>query len=317
MNIVILDAYALNPGDLDWGPIQKLGKVTLYERSALEDVVERAKDAEIVLTNKAVLDRNLMKKLPKLKYIGVMATGYNNVDVETAKERNIVVTNVKGYSSESVAQHSFALLLALSNRIETHSHEVYKGEWTHSIDWTFRKTPLVELAGKTMGLIGLGDIGIEVAKIANAFGMKVLAYRKNPERTRNGLIKMCSQEEVFKESDVLSLHCPLTAETNELINANRLAKMKRNAYLINTGRGGLINEADLAEALQNGRIAGAGLDVLSSEPPAADNPLLRAPHCIITPHIAWASFEARERLIGLIADNIIAFSKGEPINRVV
>lgn len=316
MHIVILDGYTLNPGDLSWEPIEALGTLTIYDRTPTEQIVERAQDADLVLVNKVVLSAEHLAQLPKLKYIGVTATGYNNIDLDAARERGIVVTNVKGYSSPSVAQHTFGLLLALTNHVELHSQSVHSGDWTNASDFCYWKTPLVELSGKTMGLIGLGDIGTQVAQIALAFGMKVVVYRKHPSQTDNEQIKNVPLEELFRTSDVVSLHCPLTEETREIVNADSLALMKRSAYLLNTGRGPLINEADLAAALQGGQIAGAGLDVLSTEPPQADNPLLSAPNCIITPHIAWAFFESRQRLLRLVVENIRAFQAGTPQNVV-
>jgi len=316
MNIVILDGYTLNPGDQDWAPVHALGNVTIYDRSTPEEIVKKAIEADAVLVNKVVLNEAILSQLPKLKYIGVCATGYNNIDIKTTRQRGIIVTNVKAYGPASVAQHTFALLLALVNHVELHSQSVLNGDWSVSADFCYWKTPLVELSGKTIGLIGLGDIGSQVARIASAFGMNVIAYRKNPGQTDNPDIQMVSLEEVFRQSDVLSLHCPLTEETKNLINKERLSWMKPTAYLLNTGRGPLINEAELAEALKNKIIAGAGLDVLSSEPPASDNPLLSAPNCIITPHIAWASFEARKRLLQMAADNLSTFKNGNPTNVV-
>jgi glycerate dehydrogenase len=312
MNIVILDGYTLNPGDLDWSPLHELGQVAIYDRSQKNEIVERAREADALVVNKVVLTEDILDQLPKLKYIGVAATGYNNIDIEATKKRNITVTNVKAYGPASVAQHTFALILALFNRIETHSQSVYAGEWAASADFAYWKTPLTELAGKTIGLIGLGDIGSQVATIAQAFGMKVIAYRKNPTLTEVTHINMVTLDAIFKRSDVVSLHCPLTEETKGLINADTLGLMKKNAILINTGRGPLINESDLAEALKSGIIGGAGLDVLSSEPPAADNPLLYAPNCVITPHIAWATLEARTRLMQMVAANLKAFQSGNP-----
>lgn len=316
MNIVILDGYTLNPGDLDWAPISNLGNTTIYDRSNTEEIVERAKDADVVLVNKVVLNDAILSQLPKLKYIGVCATGYNNIDITSTKKHNITVTNVKAYGPASVAQHTFALLLALVNRIETHSQSVFKGDWSASADFAYTKTPLVELAGKTIGLIGLGDIGSQVAGIALAFGMKVIAYRKNPGHTNNPNIQMVSLEQLFKESDVISLHCPLTDETKNIINRDSLSIMKPTSYLLNTGRGPLINEEDLAQALANRTIAGAGLDVLSSEPPISTNRLLSAPNCVITPHIAWASFESRKRLLQMVADNLNSYNQRNSINTV-
>lgn len=314
MNIVILDGYTLNPGDQDWAPIQKLGNVTIYDRSAKEEIVERAGNAEILLVNKVVLSADTLAQLPNVKYIGVMATGFNNIDIEAARKQGITVTNVKAYGPTSVAQQTFALLLSIVNAAETHSQSVFAGEWVASPDFCYWKSPLIELSGKTMGLIGLGDIGSQVARIALAFGMKVIAYRKHPVPVDD--IEMVPLERIFEESDVISLHCPLTDETREIIRKESLSVMKSNAIILNTGRGPLINEADLAEALQNGVIAGAGLDVLSVEPPRPDNPLLKAPHCVITPHVAWATFEARQRLLQMVADNLESFQKGEPRNVV-
>jgi len=316
MNIVILDGYTLNPGDQNCAPVNALGKVTVYDRSSPDQIIERAIDADAVLVNKVILNESVLSQLPKLRYIGVCATGYNNIDINSTNKYGIVVTNVKAYGPASVAQHTFALLLALVNHIELHSQSVRNGDWATSEDFCYWKTPLVELAGKTIGLVGLGDIGSQVAKIASAFGMKVIAYRKNPEQTHNTDIEMVSMKTLFKQSDVISLHCPLTEETKDLINAERLLWMKPTAYLLNTGRGPLINEEDLANALKNKTIAGAGLDVLSCEPPRTDNPLITASNCVITPHIAWASFEARKRLLQMVADNLSAFMEGEATNVV-
>lgn len=316
MKIVILDGYTLNPGDLDWSPIKSLGEVTVYDRSAAGQVVERAKGAPIVLTNKVEITREMMEQLPDLKYIGVMATGFNIIDLPAATDHGITVTNVKGYSTHAVAQHTFALLFALLNRVETHSDLVHSGKWTASEDFTFRETPLLEVADKTIGLIGLGDIGHKVADIAKAFGMRVIAYRKNPEKTTDPDIQMVTLDEVFRQSDILSLHIPLSTETEHIVNKKNLEKMKATAYLINTSRGALVNEADLASSLENHGIAGAGLDVLSSEPPLPDNPLLNAKNCVITPHVAWSLQETRERLMHLISKNIKAYLRGEPVNKV-
>lgn len=314
MNIVILDGYTLNPGDQNWEPIQKLGKVTIYDRSGTDEIVGRAADAEILLVNKVVLSAETLAQLPKVKYIGVMATGFNNIDIEAAQKQGITVTNVKAYGPASVAQQTFALLLSIVNRAETHSQSVFAGEWVSSPDFCYWKTPLTELSGKTMGLIGLGDIGSQVARIALAFGMRVIAYRKHPVPTEG--IEMVSLDDIFTQSDVISLHCPLTGETREIINRDSLSRMKTNAIILNTGRGPLIHEADLADALRTGVIAGAGLDVLSVEPPRPDNPLLSAPHCVITPHVAWATFEARQRLLRMVADNLERFQNGSPQNVV-
>lgn len=316
MKIVVLDGYTLNPGDLDWGSISSLGDLTVYERSRTDEIVERGQGASILLTNKVIISQDILAELPDLKYIGVMATGYNIVDLQAASERGIIVTNVAGYSTAAVAQHTFALLLALVNRVEMHSELVHQGEWAKSKDFTFRKTPLIELAGKTIGLIGLGDIGQQVADIAKVFGMHVLAYRKNPSKTTDNSIKMVSLDDLLTQSDVVSLHAPLTADTEGLINKNSLSLMKQTAFLINTARGALIHEQDLAAALAERKIAGAGLDVLSVEPPFADNPLLSTQNCIITPHIAWSLKEARQRLMFLLSENIKAYQNGKTINQV-
>lgn len=315
MNIVYLDGYTLNPGDLSWAPLEKLGNFTVYDRTEPEAVVERAAEADVVLTNKVVLDAPLLAQLPRLRYVGVTATGYNIIDMEAARAQGITVTNVRGYSTPAVAQHTFALLLALTSHAELHSTSARAGDWTQATDWCYWKTPLVEISGKTLGLIGLGDIGTQVARIALAFGMRVLAHRKSKTSAGEG-IELVEVDRLFEESDVVSLHCPLTAETHGIINAASLAKMKPSAYLINTGRGGLINEPDLAGALNRGHLAGAAVDVLSTEPPQADNPLLSARNCLVTPHIAWAMHESRERLMQLTAENIAAFQSGAPIHVV-
>lgn len=315
MNIVYLDGYTLNPGDLSWEPLEVLGNFTVYDRTPAAQVVERAAEADAILTNKVQLTQEILQQLPQLQYIGVTATGYNNVDLETARAQGITVTNVRGYSTPSVAQHTFSLLLALTNRSELHSESVHDGEWANAADWCYWKNPLVELSGKTMGLIGLGDIGMQVARIAQAFGMQVLAHRKSETPAGEG-IELVELEKLFRESDAVSLHCPLTEETSGIISNDSLALMKPTAYLINTGRGGLLKEKDVAEALNEGRLAGAAVDVLSTEPPASENPLLSASNCIITPHIAWASYESRKRLLHLAADNVAAFAQGNPINVV-
>ncbi len=315
MNITYLDGYTLNPGDLSWEPLEKLGNFTVYDRTSPGDIVARASDADIALSNKVYLSAEILAQLPKLRYIGVTATGYNNVDLEAARQRGIVVTNVRGYSTSAVAQHTFSLLLGLTNHTELHSQSVRAGDWTNAADWCYWKTPLVEISGKTIGLIGLGDIGTQVARIALAFGMRVLAHRKSDTPGEEG-IELVELDVLFRESDVVSLHCPLTDGTNEMINAESLAKMKPSAYLINTGRGGLIREQDLADALNADQLAGAAVDVLSTEPPKPDNPLLTAKNCLITPHVAWAFLESRRKLMQLAADNIAAFQDGQPTNVV-
>lgn len=309
--IVILDGYTLNPGDLDWAPLAALGDLTVYDRTPADRIAERAAGADILLTNKVPLTGETIAALPALRCIGVLATGYNVIDTAAAKARGIPVCNVPGYGTAAVAQHVFALLLELTQRTGLHSDTVRAGEWSRSPDWCYWRTPLVELSGLTIGIIGYGLIGQAVARIAQAFGMNVLAATRTPRAPEHG-IAFTTVDAVFREADVVSLHCPLTPETQGLVNAARLATMKPSAFLINTGRGPLIVEQDLADALRAGVLAGAGLDVLSTEPPAADNPLLTAPHCLITPHLAWAARASRERLLHTVAENVRAFLAGHP-----
>lgn len=314
MKIVILDGQTVNNGDLSWAPFETLGELTVYPRSKAEEIVERAKDAEAILINKAQITKGVIEQLPKLRYIGILATGYNSVDTIAARERNIPVCNAAGYASASVAQHVFALLLELTNHVALHDADTRSGGWKRSPDWTYRLKPMMELAGKTMGIIGLGMIGQATAKVAQGFGMKVIAYNRSPRNIAG--VEMLSMEEVFRTSDVLSLHCPLTEENREFVNKERLELMKSSAFLINTGRGPLIEEFGLAQALIDGQIAGAGLDVLSFEPPKKENPLFHAPNCLITPHNAWGTKECRERLIQIAANNLDAFQLGSPKNVV-
>jgi glycerate dehydrogenase len=310
MKIVFLDAYTLNSlHDLDLSVFDTFGEVKLYDRTAKDEIVERAKDAEIVLTNKCPLDALTISLLPNLKYIGVAATGYNIVDVEAAKNQGIMVTNVRGYSSASVAQLVFSLILSLTNRVAEHAQSINQ-TWTSSPDFSFYYTPLTELEGKTLGIIGLGDIGKKVANIGLGFGMKVLATKRNPATGGMANVEICSEEKLLQESDFVTLHCPLTADNQGFINKSSLVLMKPSAILINTSRGGLVNENDLAEALNNQIIAGAGLDVLSVEPPTKENPLLTASNTIITPHIAWAGVNARKELLKGMVENIVAFQAG-------
>ena len=316
MNIVILDGYTANPGDLTWKPLKVIGTLTVYDRSRPEDTILRAKDAEIVLTNKVCLRRQEIEQLPKLKYIGVLATGYNVVDVEAARERGIIVTNVPAYSTESVAQMVFAHLLTVTNRTEHYAMLNRNGKWTSSPDFAYWDTPLTELSGKTFGIVGLGNIGKRVATIAQAFGMKVLAYTsKRIEELPSGISKR-TLAELLEESDVVSLHCPLTPDTRHLINRETIQIMKPSAILINTGRGPLVNDQDVADALNDGRLRAYCADVLSEEPPRADNPLLQCENAFITPHIAWATEEARTRLIAVAIDNVKSFVEGMPKNVV-
>lgn len=317
MKIVVLDGHTLNPGDLTWDELDRLGDLTVFDRSAPEEVLSRSQGAEILLTNKTILDRKLIESLPDLKYIGVLATGYNVVDTVAAKEHGIVVTNTPAYSTASVAQMVFALLLAVTNRVEHYTAECRDGRWSNSVDFTYWDSPLEELSGKTFGIVGLGNIGMSVARIAVAFGMKVLALSSKPvEVLPDGVSKAGSLEELLRESDVVSLHCPLTDNTRHMINASTLKMMKPSAILINTGRGPLVDEQALADALNRGELRAAAVDVLSSEPPAADNPLLSARNCYVTPHIAWASVDARRRLMDLVVGNVAAFLEGKPVNVV-
>lgn len=317
MKIVILDGYALNPGDLSWGPIEKLGEVIIYDRTKEDEIVDRIGDAEVILNNKVPMTKETMGKLPNLKYIGVTATGFDVIDIAAAKELGIRVTNVSGYSTDAVAQHTFALILDIINRVAMHSEQVAAGEWTSAKDFTFRSAPLITLRSKTMGLLGYGDIASHVAKIAKAFGMNVIAHRNSPEKHTDKDVELKSVEGLFRESDVLSLHAPMNEATKEIVNKENLSLMKKSAYLINTARGGLINEQDLADALNENQIAGAGLDVLTSEPPKPGNPLINLKNCVVTPHIAWSFLEVREILIDLVAKNIEAFQKGEEKNVIV
>lgn len=313
MKIVVLDGYAANPGDLRWDELQSLGECTIYDRTAPSEILERASGAEILLTNKTVLTAEHMAALPELKYIGVLATGYNIVDTNAAKERGIIVTNIPAYSTDSVAQMVFAHILNIAQQVQHHSEEVHKGRWSSNKDFCFWDTPLIELRGKKLGIVGLGHTGFTTARIAIGFDMQVCAFTSKTNFQLPPEIRKMELDELFRECDVISLHCPLTDSTCELVNAERLKTMKHTAILINTGRGPLINEQDLADALNNGDIYAAGLDVLSQEPPRVDNPLLTAKNCYITPHIAWASTAARERLMLIMIENIKAYSSGKVI----
>lgn len=318
MRIVVLDGFTLNPGDLSWAAIEKLGETVVYERTRPEEVADRLEGAEIALTNKVVLDAAMLRRLsPTLRYIGVLATGYNVVDVEAARELGICVTNIPAYSTASVAQMVFSHLLNLTNHVEYYTQQaVDEGKWAASQDFCFCDRPLTELAGRTMGLVGLGRIGSAVANIAQAFGMKVVAYTSKRQEELPGYIKKAGMDEIFMQSDVVSLHCPLTEDTRYLVDEKRLRMMKKNAILINTGRGPLIDEAAVANALNQGMLGAYAADVLSVEPAQADNPLLSAPRVQLTPHIAWATREARERLMQICALNIAHFIEGNPQNTV-
>ena len=316
MKIVILDAYTANPGDLSWEPLKAIGELTVYERTKPEETVARAVEAEIVLTNKVILGLKEMEQLPHLKYIGVLGTGYNVVDVDAAHQRGIVVTNVPAYSTESVAQMVFAHLLTVTNRTEHYAQQNREGRWTNNPDFCYWDTPLPELYGKTFGIVGLGNIGRRVAQIALAFGMKVQALTSKQADALPEGVKKVELAELLATSDVLSLHCPLTPDTRCLIHAQTLAQMKSSAILINTGRGPLINDADVAQALAEGRLAAYCADVLTNEPPLADNPLLTQPNAYLTPHIAWATGEARKRLLAVAIENVRAFVQQHPQNMV-
>ena len=316
MKIVVLDGYAANPGDLSWNDLKALGECTIYDRTTPDEVLSRAEDAEVLLTNKTILTADHMEALPCLKYIGVLATGYNVVDVDAAKQKGIIVTNIPAYSTDSVAQLVFSHILNIAQQVKHHSDEVHKGRWTSNPDFCFWDTPLIELRGKKMGIVGLGNIGQKTARIAIGFGMTVYAYTSKSKFQLPPEIHKLDLDELFSECDIISLHCPLTSETRHMVNTERLKSMKPTAILINTGRGPLINESDLADALNNGVIMAAGLDVLSQEPPTADNPLFTARNCYITPHIAWASAEARGRLLEIMTENVKAYQNGKPINVV-
>ncbi len=315
-SLVILDAFTANPGDLTWAALEALAPCTVYDRTAESEIVERAAGATLVLTNKTPLSDGSIAALPRLSYVGVLATGYNVVDVRAAQARGVTVTNVPGYGAPSVAQTVFALLLELTHGAGHHAGAVRAGRWSACPDFCFWDQPLVELAGRTMGIVGYGQIGRAVARIATAFGMHVIAVRRDGLPGREGEVAFVTMDALFRRADVVSLHCPLTADTHGLVNAARLDSMKPSAFLINTGRGALIAESDLAAALDTGRIAGAALDVLSTEPPPNDHPMLRAKNCIITPHFAWATREARARLIAIAAQNLQAFLAGHPQNVV-
>ncbi|MEE2614778.1 MAG: D-2-hydroxyacid dehydrogenase [Verrucomicrobiota bacterium] len=316
MKIVILDAYTANPGDLDWQALNELGQLQTYDRTSAETVSEHAADAEIVLTNKTVLSAETIGSLPNLRYIGVLATGYNVVDLVAAGMRGVPVTNIPAYSTPAVAQMVFAHVLNLTQHVAAHAESVRNGDWSSCSDFCFWNAPLTELKGQTFGIIGLGQIGKETAAIASAFGMRVIAYNHRTPRELSNNIEMVDLDELFAKSDVISLHCPLTIENHHLVNAKRFAEMKRGAILINTARGPLVDTEALAKALQEGEIAGAGLDVMETEPPVAGHPLFSAPNCHITPHIGWAAQAARRRLIGVAAQNVKSFLDGNPENVV-
>ena len=318
MKLVILDGYAENPGDLSWDGLSKLvDEYTVYDITAPEDIIKRSLDADILVTNKTPVTRQTIEKLPKLKFIAVLATGFNVVDCKAARERGIPVSNIPAYSTDSVAQLVFGFMLEFSNRVALHSESVKNGDWEKSEHFCYLKAPLSLLSGKTLGIVGFGRIGFAVAEIANAFKMRVLAFSPHTNTYDGfGKVEFCSFERLVAESDFVTLHCPLTESTSGMVNKAFLEKMKKTAYLINTSRGGVVNEQDLAAALENGTIAGAGLDVLSAEPPKGGNVLIGAKNCLITPHIAWASLEARTKLLNIFLENVESFVKGTPVNVV-
>lgn len=316
MQIVLLDGYASNPGDLTWEPLKEMGEVTVYDRTQPSEVVERAHDAEIIVTNKVTLTRQTLEQLPNLRLICVLATGYNTIDTLAARDLGITVCNVPAYSTDSVAQMVFALILNMTNRVAHYARQTREGRWSAAPDFCYWDLPVSELAGKTLGIVGLGHIGAKVASIAREFGMDIFAFTSKNSIDLPDYIQKTTLEGLFGVSDILTLHCPLTPDTHELINARTLARMKHGALLVNTGRGPLVNEADVAEALASGQLGGYGADVMCSEPPTADNPLFAQPNAFITPHIAWASVEARQRLLNATFDNIRAFQNGHPKNVV-
>lgn len=317
MRICILDGYSLNPGDLDWSPVERLGDVTLFDRTPADKIVERAADADIVLTNKVPFSADTLRQLPRLRFICVLATGYNIIDTEAAARQGVVVANIPAYSTMSVAQMAFAHILNITNHVASYAREVADGKWTNCPDFCFWDSALTELAGKTMGIVGLGNTGMATARIAVALGMKVVALTSKSADTLPEGITPASLDDVLASADVVSLHCPLTPSTRHLINAASIAKMKPSAILINTGRGPLVDEQAVADALNGGRLAAFGADVLSQEPPRGDNPLLSARNCFLTPHIAWATIEARTRLMSTATENVRQFIAGEPVaNRV-
>lgn len=318
MKLVVLDGYEENPGDLSWEWFgDYVDEYVIYDSSEQEEIIERAADADIIVTNKKLITKEVIDALPKLKYISTLATGFNVINTEYAREKGITVSNIPAYSTDGVAQLVFALLLELTNNVSLHNDTVKQGEWTKSKHFCYWKTPLTELANKTIGIVGFGKIGSAVAQIANGFKMKVIAYSPNTRSYDGfGSVDFVSLDEVIANSDVITLHCPLTKQTEGLVDMEFLKKMKKSAYLINTSRGAVIVEEDLRNALNEGIIAGAGVDVLSVEPAKADNPLLQADKCIITPHLAWASFEARSRLMEILKGNIRGYIEGNPVNVV-
>ena len=310
----MLDGFTTNPGDLSWDFLNEYGNTTIYNRTPFDKVIERCIDADIVVTNKTPLTKEIIDELPNLKFVALLSTGYNIVDYNYLKEKGIPVSNIPSYSTDAVSQLVMSFILELSMNVGLHSQAVKSGEWVNSTDFCFWKTPLVELAGKTLGIYGFGRIGRAVAERARAFGMNIIAYTPRLHGKEPDFVEFVSLDKMLSDADIVTMHCPLTPETEGIVNDEFIAKMKDGAYFINTSRGAVVNEPDLAYALNNGKLGGAGLDVLSSEPPKADNPLLKAKNCFITPHIAWAAYETRQRLVGIFKENINAFIKGKPQN---
>ncbi len=316
LKAVILDGYTENPGDISWSVIEDLVDLTVYPRSAPDEIIERGKDADILIVNKVAITRELLNDLPKLKFVATLATGYNQLDCEALKEKGIPVSNIPAYSTNAVAQMVFAYILELINKVSEYTADVKSGTWSKCKDFCYWNSPLYELDGKTLGIIGFGKIGARVSQIATAFGMRVLCYTPSGKKEGFPNVEFTDKDTVISNSDFISVHCPLTPDTAGLINAEFIGKMKKGAYVINTARGPVANEKDVAEALKTGALAGYGTDVLSTEPPKEDNPLLGAPNCLITPHIAWAAYETRVRLMGILEENIKAYLNGAPINVV-
>ena len=316
MNIVVLDGYTANPNDLSWEPLEAFGKLTIYDRTSADELIKRAQDADIILTNKCRLKEEELKQLPKLKYIGVLATGYNNIDTEYAHKHEIVVSNIPSYSTESVVQMTFAHIFNITNQVSHYASEVRTGQWSQNPDFCYWNTPLQELAGRTLGIIGLGNIGMRVAQVAHCLGMDVFALTSKEKDQLPTGVQKTTLEGLLGVADILTLHCPLSPDTYHLINEERLAMMREGAILINTSRGALVDEQAVANALESGRLQAYGADVMSKEPPLADNPLLRQAHAHLTPHIAWATLEARQRLIKTGIENVKAFVEGQPQNVV-
>ncbi|MDD7303076.1 MAG: D-2-hydroxyacid dehydrogenase [Bacteroidaceae bacterium] len=318
MNIVILDGYTATQADLNWDGWQELGNLTVYDRTHRDELIERARDAEVILTNKVFLNEDLLGQLPRLKYIGILATGYNVVDLEAARRRGIIVTNIPAYSTMSVAQMALAHLLNITNHVDIHNQSVQQGQWQHAADFCFQLAPQIELWGQTLSIVGLGNTGQAMARLGQALGMRILAMSSKPAEllAQQGIQKADTMEQLFREADVLSLHCPLSADTHHLINADTLKWLKPSAILINTGRGALLDEQAVADALNTGRLYGCGVDVLEKEPPRNGSPLIGARNCYITPHIAWSTRQARRRLLDIAKNNLKAFLRGEPVNVV-